>query len=804
LKTFIITEKPSVANDFARALGIKGNRNGYIRDQNTVVTWAIGHLVELFEPEDYDQKFRKWDLNNLPILPENFKYKPKSETIKQLNIITNLLNNEKFDKVIIATDAGREGEVIARTILHHAGYKSDKNLYRFWTSQALTPDVVKQGMKSYKPASEYDRLWKAGHCRQIADWLVGMNGSRAATIKMNNLFSVGRVQTAVLALIVDRKRERENFKPETYWLIKAFFSNKKGSWWGLWFNKETNRFKDEKLVSEMIAKLENKDGVVKSVKNQKKNQAPPLLYSLTNLQQDANKKFGFSAQKTLDLAQSLYETKKCLSYPRTDSNVLGTDNISLTKQIVNNLSQVYEDLFKGIKYELIDKKNKRVFNDKKLTDHHALIPLSPCPSNTSSDERKIYNMVLKRFAAAFWPDCIYQQTEIITEVENENFKTRGKIILDPGWQTIYEKDEKKKIEEDEQENLPNLRKGDSAKIEELKPEKKKTSPPPEYSEALLLKDMTNPGKYVSLDDLKKVYRGDVGLGTQATRAQIIETLLFRKYIERDKRFLRATDKGSLLIDTLRQLNVAKILTSPEETARWEQQLELISRGKGSDKNFMNNIKDFVCKTVEEFKNTSNKNLINRNFGKCPNCGGEIIEGNRGYGCSNWREKDGACRFVIWKKIADRIITPDMLKTLLNNKKAGPYNGFKSNDNSSYCAFLKLIKENDKWIVDLEPSKNITKKSKKELGTCPECGGNIVEREKGYGCENFLYDKGGCRFIIWKEIAKNKIEKKHVHDLLEFGTTDKIDSFISKKGSSFSARLILKHIEGQIKVAFEFN
>ena len=309
--------------DFAKALGVNGRRDGYIEDNDYIITWAVGHLVELLEPQEYDSKWKKWSLDTLPVIPESFQYKPISKTKKQLSIIRKLLQDKSIEKVVIATDAGREGEVIARTILLVCGYNNRNRLYRFWSSLALTPSVIKEGMIDPKPAAEYDRLWSAGQSRQIADWLVGMNVTRAATVTLNDLYSVGRVQTAVLALLVDRRRARENFKPVPYWLLQVQFSNEKGEWLGTWFKERETHFDKKSEAEKILSKVSHQTGVVLSAAKEKKLLPPPLLYSLTDLQQDANRRFGFSAQQTLDLAQTLYEKMKCLSYPRTDSKVLG-------------------------------------------------------------------------------------------------------------------------------------------------------------------------------------------------------------------------------------------------------------------------------------------------------------------------------------------------------------------------------------------------------------------------------------------------------------------------------------------------
>lgn len=718
-KTLILTEKPSVARDFALALGVKGKKDGYLENEDYIITWAVGHLVELFEPQDYDAKWKKWRLENLPILPSRFQYKPIQKTQKQLKIICGLLSKKSPDQVVIATDAGREGEVIARTILlsggiHAENFDKNETIKRFWTSQALTPQVVKKGMNSLKPAGEYDRLWRAGQARQIADWLVGMNGSRSATIKMNDLFSVGRVQTAVLALLVDRRRERENFKPEPYWVLKAHFENEKGEWWGAWFKENQTRILEEEQAGAIREKVENRTGHVVSVDKQKKNQAPPLLYSLTDLQREANSRYGFFAKKTLGIAQALYEEKKCLSYPRTEAHVLGTQNISLVKKIIDNLTKSYPESFRNIIPERVNEKYKRVFDDSRLTDHHAIIPLAPIPQRASTDEKTIYDMVMKRFAAAFHADCEYEQTNIVTQVEKENFRTQGKRILKPGWRVVYgmEIEKKAELEDDIQdENLPPLEKDDTAKVIDTKIDHKETLPPPEYTEALLLRDMTNPSRYVAENELKKIYRGDIGLGTQSTRAQIIETLLMRKYVQRQKRYLIALDKGCLLIDTLRRFEKAKILTSAEETARWEMQLNQIAQGEESGQTFLNNIKTFIHDLVDEFKSgkiepakAAESSPLVQNpptpYGKCPRCGGDIIEGKKGFGCSRWRKEHGLCRFVIWKTIAGKKIPKSAVTQLLQKGTTQKIQGFTSKQGKKFSARLKidLDKENLQGVV----------------------------------------------------------------------------------------------------------
>jgi DNA topoisomerase-3 len=730
-------------------------------------------------------------METLPIMPKHFDYVPIENTQKQFNIIKYLLQQD-IQKIIIATDAGREGEVIARTILMLCNRLSDDSLYRFWTSQALTANVIRDVLDQCKPARDYDRLWKAGQSRQISDWLVGMNCSRAATIKMNDFFSVGRVQTAVLSLMVDRRRERENFKPEPYWVLKALFSNHKGNWWGTWFHKRKTRLSSEAAAQEKEKKIKGQDGQVQSVKKEKKSEKPPLLYALTDLQRDANTKYGFSAQKTLQLAQDLYEKFKCLSYPRTDSRVLGSKNVDLVKDNIKTLSKYYPDMFENIQPKRISKTYKRVFNDSKLTDHHALMPLAPLPANTTFDHQKIYMLVLIRFAQAFHADCRFEQTEIITEVCDESFRTKGKVILEPGWRALETSANLSKSktredieDEEEQTQLPPLEKNDPAHVEDTNCLKKQTKPPPEYTEASLLRDMTNPGRYVSENELKKIYRGDVGLGTQSTRAQTIETLLSRQYIVRKKRQIIATDKGCLLIDTLRQFTLSQKLTSPEETARWEMQLEEIAQGKGSNHEFLENIKQFVMQSIEEFKTHTIK-MDRTKLGECPQCGGKIIKGRVDYGCANWRESDGGCKVVLRSTVNGRAVTPHMIRTLLTDKSIGPYE-FPGNEPK--YGMIKLEKtDNHQWqLMVKKTSKKPAKQSKKVLAECPACGGDIVETSKAYGCSKW---KQGCQFKIWKTIAKRDIQPDEARQLIEKGSTNILTGFLSKKGKTFEARLVL--------------
>jgi len=795
----ILTEKFSVAADFAKALGVNKKGEGCFEGAGFVITWAVGHLVTLFEPDEYDPSLKKWRLDTLPLIPDPFEYKPIKRTYGQFKAIKKLLTQRSFGRVIIATDAGREGEVIARTILLKAGFLDKDRILRFWTSQALVPEVVRNTMKTLRPMTDYDRLWRAGYYRQVSDWLIGMNCTRVLTVRLKDLFSVGRVQTAVLAMLTDRRKEREHFEPKTYWTLNILFANDKGNWTASWFKNKETRLTEEKEAYALYQRLNQatSPGQVQSLIKEKKKEPPPLLFSLTDLQQEANKKFGFPAKKTLNLAQGLYQDKKCLSYPRTDSQVLGTQNLSMIQNIIQKLSPAYPDIFAGIDSQRVSLSNKRVFNDAKLTDHHGLIPFKPLSSSASSDEKKIFDLVMRRFAAAFHGDCEFENTRVITLYANETFQTRGRVILVQGWRQVYQTTRQDK---ESGELIPPLVQGDRAIAKKINLEEKQTTPLPDYTDALLLKDMTNPGRYVSQEAIKKFYRGDMGIGTQSTRAQIIETLIARKYIARSGKKLLATDKGSYLVDMLRRCPISSVLTSPSETARWEMDLNRISLGEDTNTQFLVNMKQFVTRAVNELK-TAEFEL--KNFkadtpmamvGNCPACGSQIKETRKAYTCGN-----PDCTFVIWKKIASKSLSPKMASNLLKYRKSGPFKGFYSKKKKRFSASLILHEQDGKWQVAFDFAKpdspsGAPPKAKETTAppdpVCPLCGGQIIEGKKGVGCANWRPEQGNCLFVIWKEISGKKLTSENINTLLK-GKTTRTYVLKDPQGNKFKAKLRLQ-------------
>jgi len=582
----ILCEKPSVAQDIAKALGKSQKREGYIQARDCIITWAFGHLFEI----DDEIAPKKWSLDTLPIFPEKFQYRLNKGAGKQFKVIKDLL--KRADEVVVVMDAGREGELIARLILHQAGWKRWDKTYRLWTSEALTPEVVRRELKNLNPAKDFDSLYYCALARQHADWIVGINLTRLVSLKSSDrgLWSVGRVQTPTLRLVVERDLEIENFKPEPYWVVKALFEKEGVSYEGILFRdrsaisldgsegdeEEERRDEDkgfrlsEKEAREAISELEGaKEGRVERVERKRKREKPPLLHSLTTLQREANKLYGFSAKKTLDIVQKLYEEYKCLSYPRTDAQYLAESSKGLVREVLKKLGK--EDLIPAV-----EKAGKRVFNDGKLTDHHALIPLDVLPQEAKEDERKVYELVLRRFVGAFMSDYEYETTLVITSVKGYRFLSRGKTDLNPGWKALYR-------EEAKESKLPHLEEGDGVKKLKVFFERKETKPPARFTEGALLKKMEG-----------------LGLGTPATRSSIIETLKDRGYVRTERKALISTAKGRELIKKLEGSPVS----SPEMTGEWEKELERIyteRRGKGGYERFLEAIKEFVKGQVEELK-----------------------------------------------------------------------------------------------------------------------------------------------------------------------------------------------------------
>ena len=698
-KTIILTEKPSVAREFAQALPsskiAKSSGEGFIELDNYIITWAIGHLLTPFDPEDYDFKFKKWSLATLPIIPSEFKFKALPNTKKQLEIIKKIIKRSDIKDLIVATDAGREGELIARLILLEA--KSKLKAYRFWTSAALTREVIQEQLTKLRPLEEYNRLFLAGSVRQKADWIVGMNLSRLATIKLGDLYSVGRVQTAVLGLLVDRRVAIDQFVPVDYFELKAKFKFNQGVIEAYWFDprkkEEEKRLDRREFFDKLNLKLKNHSALISLLNQVEKTQYPQGLFSLTELQRQANILYGFSANKTLEISQSLYEKYKCLSYPRTDSKVMASSSLDLVKGLVYRFKEFYPARFEKFESYKVSLKNKAVFDDSKLTDHHGLIPLKDFSGNPNSNEGKIFHLVLNRFISNFLTNHVYLETDVHIDCQGEKFKAHGKKIIEIGFKVLDGKES--------ETLLPELHLGENGLFQSGDTEAKKTKPPHEYTEASLLYDMTNPARLVEESDLKKVFRTEIGLGTQATRAQIIETLLKRNYLERSGKNLMATTKGVELINRLKQLPSTKILTSVSQTAKLEILLQEMAEGVSNGADVVESIKNYVIDATKEWSEIESLPKVNREskfskfqksklqLGKCPKCEGEIVDFPKSYSCSRWKE---GCGFTIWKYVAKKKLSESQVKSLVQNGKTSLIKGFKSKAGKNFDATLVLNKD----------------------------------------------------------------------------------------------------------------
>ncbi len=680
MKQLVIAEKPSVARDIAKVLNCTKKGEGYIYNENYIVSWAIGHLVKLCDPEEYDESLKKWKIDTLPIIPDNIKIKAIKNTRDQLKVLNNLMKMKNVDQIICATDSGREGELIFRYIYQIV--KCKKPFKRLWIS-SMTDDAIKEGFKNLKDGKEYDNLYFSAKCRSESDWIVGINASRAFTLKFNTLLSIGRVQTPTLSILVEKHKEIEKFEIKQYFEIEVDFKtlNEKEEYYkGIWIDKnnESKIFEKDKCYM-VLDSIKDKKGVIENIINETKKQPPPLLYDLTDLQRDCNKKFSYSAQKTLSIAQDLYEKRKLITYPRTDSRYLSEDIKPKLKDILNKLN-ILEEYKPFLSYVLSLKAlpiTKRLIDNSKITDHHAIIPtISKINlSILSKDEKNVYDLIVRRFISVFYPDYIYNITKIITSINKNLFLTKGTTVIQEGFTKLnieVEKDKNKGY------ILPNVKKEDNVLNNGSKILNKKTKPPSHYNEATLLSAMENAGRFTEDEDLKEQLK-ESGLGTAATRASIIERLIQVGYVERNGKLLVPTQKGIKLIEV-----VPKELKSPETTGRWEKGLSSISKGNMKPEIFMESIRKYVNFLVDYskradidiiFEDESNKKFKKYNnykslekIGICPNCNNYIFENSKSFYCSNWKN---GCKFNLWKNSLEKysiFIHKKMAKKLIKDKE----------------------------------------------------------------------------------------------------------------------------------------
>ena len=616
-KTLVLAEKPSVARDIARTLKCNEKKNGYIEGKQYIVTWALGHLVGLADPEAYGDQYKTWRMDTLPMLPKQMKLVVLKGGGKQFGVVKELLHRKDVGEIVIATDAGREGELVARWIIEKAGAK--KPMKRLWIS-SVTDKAILQGFKSLKDAKEYENLYQAAVCRAEGDWLVGLNVTRALTCKYNAQLSAGRVQSATLNMIVQREEAIKNFNPTPYYQLKAQIKGVSFKW----FNEKGNTLYKEEVAQKLLGKVEGKKAQVIDIKTAPKKQYARGLYDLTELQRDANKRYGMSPKETLNIMQRLYENHKVLTYPRTDSRYISEDIVPTLKERLNAVAVgSFKAPVAGILKSGI-KANKSFVDNSKVSDHHAIIPTEEGVNlaNLSQDERKIYEMVVTRFLSVLLPPCEYNETTITLKIEEETFKATGKQILQEGFKVLYNKNDENEEEDEDEQILPDLQKGDILPVTKMTLETLMTKPPARFTEATLLSAMENPHKYVEVAKKDAKTLGETGgIGTVATRADIIEKLYNMFYIEKNGNSIVPTSKGKQLIDL-----VPEELKSPTLTAKWESELEAISRGKVSAKDFVARIKAYSKELVEDVKQSEDKfrhdNLTGK---KCPECGKYMLE-----------------------------------------------------------------------------------------------------------------------------------------------------------------------------------
>ncbi len=728
-KTLLVAEKPSVGQDLARALpGPFKKQEGFLEGPEHVITWAVGHLVQLAEPEAYDPKYKSWRMADLPIVPDRFKLVVRDErSRKQMSVVTKQLGREDVEEVVNACDAGREGELIFAYLYEKA--KAKKPVRRLWLN-SMTSAAMKQALASLAPGEEYELLEQAARSRSEADWIVGMNATRAATIRLRSSFdgavSLGRVQTPTLAIVARREEEIKAFKPEPYWLVDAGFRGDplpdgggERSYVGHYQapagspgSTKGPRLGTEAEAQAIVAACEGQPGTITKLEKKEQREKAPMLYDLTTLQREANNRYGFSAKRTLAAAQRLYEEHKALTYPRTNSRYLTTDMVEEIKPIAELVGGQAE-YRKGAEYVtgLDVLPLARVVNDEKVTDHHAIIPTrSEHPvEKMSSDDRRIYDMAVRRFLAAFHPEAVFENTRVETTVGDGSpahpehvFRTRGKLLLVPGWRGVYDEiasDSRAEGEEEESadQQLPRLIDGEQVRTVSIESQRKETKPPRRYSDASLLGAMETAGKLVDDDELREAMK-DSGIGTPATRAAIIERLITVGYLERDGRALVATEKG---LNVIRLLGT-HALTSPGLTGDWEQRLGKIERGEDSREKFMGDIAGFAAETVKELDETLKDVRIPRaRLGPCPVCGHEIVENRKGYSC--WSRDDPGCGFVIWKSKAGKQLPVAVARELIRTGyTAQAVTGFRGRSGRSFRARLALQQnEEGRWRVEFD-------------------------------------------------------------------------------------------------------
>jgi DNA topoisomerase-3 len=812
-KKLIIAEKPSVANDIARVLSGFTRHGEYFESDAYVLSSAIGHLLELAVPEEFEVKRGKWSFAHLPVIPPHFALKPIEKTEERLKLLVKLARRKDVSGFVNACDAGREGELIFRYIIQHA--RVDKPIERLWL-QSMTPAAIREGFAALRPDRELLPLASAAVCRSEADWLVGINGTRAMTAFNSksggfHKTTVGRVQSPTLAILVEREEKIRRFVPRGYHELHATFAVASGEYRGRWFDEAYSRPKtgaDPEAKPERIwdaaraaALRERCDGRPGTITEESKptTQLSPLLYDLTSLQREANARFGFSAKATLGLAQALYEKHKVLTYPRTDSRALPEDYLDTVRTTLAGMSGTrYEAHAAQVLEQGWVRPNKRVFNNTRISDHFAIIPTPLAPRHLSEPEARLYDLVVRRFLAVFFPAAEHLVTTRITRVEGEPFRTDGKILVKPGWLAVYGKEAQD--EDDGATTLPAVAAGESARTLAVELRNEQTRPPPRYTEATLLSAMEGAGKLLEDEELREAMK-ERGLGTPATRAGIIEKLIYEEYVVREQRELKPTPKAFSLMTLLKGLDITE-LCSPELTGEWEFKLAEIEHGRLGRPEFMREIAAMTRHIVERAKSHEN-DTVPGEFATlaapCPACGGVVRENYKKFQCQS-------CEFALWRILSGRQFEPAEVEQLLTERSIGPLQGFRSRLGRPFAAIIRLGDapgyrlEFDFGQSGGDDAGPVDVSGKEPLGPCPKCGANVYDMGLAYQCEQALGTERSCDFRSGKIILQREIEVEQMKKLLATGRTDLLERFISRKGRPFRAFLVR---DPSGKVGFEF-
>jgi DNA topoisomerase-3 len=834
-KSLVITEKPSVASDIARVLGGCTEHDGYYENDDHVVTFAVGHLFELLPPEEVDEKYKRWTLDNLPILPDEFRCKPKAGHSARIRTIKKLLARKDIDGVVNACDAGREGELIFREIVDNLA--CDKPIRRLWL-QSMTDEAIRQGFRTLQPGEAFEGLASAAACRARSDWLIGMNATRAFTKRLKSrkektAWSAGRVQTPTLAMLVERELEILAHLPRSYWRVTASFEHDGRTYTATWFDSafeapgdehaREDRLFDEERARAIVAKVLGRPGTAGETRKPSRESAPPL-FDLTSLQREANRRFGWSARRTLSAAQRCYDRHKILTYPRTASRCLPSDYRATVDHAIAALAGAgkhpgdgFADYASGAS-ELRKaglQNEKRVFNDAGVSDHFAIIPTGTLPAQPlTGDDQRLFDLVVRRFLGAFYPPAVWERVERTTEVQGERFRTRARSIKQKGWRAVLPP----ASDENGGGELPALLRGRAeaqgvaVETTHAETEADETKPPPRINEGRLLSLMENAGKQIEDEDIAAVLH-EKGIGTPATRADIIENLIAKGYVVRVDRALRPTVKGIRLIDTLGRIHVDR-LTSPELTGEIEYHLLQVERGGRSAEDLMAEITAYTAEVVDRAKSFEYDDLYDADdvLGDCPACGRPVIEMAWFYRCQEQPDvsREDGCPMRFWKDTSGRYLDRQTVRALLSDGKTGPLDGFTARNGRTYKGYIELdreawqikvrslgynegegVSDQPEYEVNLEP-----------LGRCPfdeDC--QVVESPTQFVCERALKREEpgaddaqapkGCGFVLPRTVCKREITREEAQVYVRMGKTELLSDFTSRFGRPFAATLVLK-------------